>query len=51
MFDLARINKLKLVDNYSLIPQDKKYFVDSVHFSPAGMQLVAKNIADVMLDK
>lgn len=48
MLDLARINKLKLVDNYSLIPQDKKYFVDSVHFSPAGMKLVAQNIADVI---
>ena len=48
MFELARINKLKLVDNYSLIPQDEKYFVDSVHFSPAGMKLLAKNIADVI---
>lgn len=48
MMDLARTNQLKLVDNYSLVPQDEKYFVDSVHFSPEGMKLVAKNIAEVM---
>ena len=34
MIDLAQSNKLKLVDNYSLVPQNEKYFVDSIHFSP-----------------
>ena len=48
MIDLAQANKLKLVDNYSLVPQNEKYFVDSVHFSPEGMKLVAKNIAEVI---
>ena len=48
MIDLAQSNKLKLVDNYSLVPQNEKYFVDSIHFSPEGMKLVAKNIAEVI---
>lgn len=42
---LAKKNDLPLVDNAVLVPNDERYFVDSVHFTPAGMRLVASNIA------
>tara|TARA_B110001450_G_scaffold255843_2_gene284448 strand:- start:1833 stop:1952 length:120 start_codon:yes stop_codon:yes gene_type:complete len=29
-----------------MIPHEEKYFVDTVHFTPDGMKLLAKNIAD-----
>lgn len=34
-----------LVDSYSLMPKEDKYFVDSIHFSPEGMSLLAKYIS------
>ena len=43
---LAEENKLKLVDAYNLIPKDNKNFVDTVHFTPDGMKLLAKNISE-----
>ena len=46
MKELADENRLPLVDNSSLVPPDEKYYVDSVHFTPEGMKLVAKNIAN-----
>ena len=42
---LAEKNQLKLVDAYNIIPKNKKYFLDTVHFTPDGMQLLAKNIS------
>jgi lysophospholipase L1-like esterase len=45
---LADKNDLKLVDNAVLLPQDERYFVDSVHFTPEGMRLIASNIAEVI---
>lgn len=45
---LADKNELRLVDNAALVPQDERYFVDSIHFTPAGMRLIASNIADVI---
>jgi len=47
--NLAESNNLILVDNAVLVPSEEKYFVDSVHFTPDGMHLVAKNIADAIL--
>ena len=44
--DLARLHELTIVDNAKLIPSDEKYFVDSLHFTPIGMKLLAKNIAN-----
>lgn len=46
MRNLARKNSLILVDNADLVPNDERYFVDSIHFTPEGMQLIAKNIAN-----
>ena len=34
-----------IVDNANLIPSEEKYFLDSLHFTPEGMKLLAKNIA------
>lgn len=45
---LADKNELKLVDNAVMVPQDERYFVDSVHFTPEGMRLIASNIAAVI---
>ena len=42
---LAIKNSLKLVDNAALVPLVERYFVDSVHFTPEGMHLIASNIA------
>ncbi len=44
--DLAYQYKIPVVDNANLIPQEEKYFLDSIHFTPEGMQLLAKNFAD-----
>tara|TARA_B100000519_G_C14255660_1_gene444876 strand:+ start:2836 stop:4032 length:1197 start_codon:yes stop_codon:yes gene_type:complete len=46
---LSEKNNLKLVDSASLIPRDDSYFVDSVHFTPKGMKLLAKCISDVIV--
>lgn len=48
MRQLAYKNELKLVDNAVLVPHDERYFVDSIHFSPEGMRLIANNIAAVI---
>jgi len=48
MRHLADKNELKLVDNAALVPHDERYFVDSIHFTPEGMRLIASNIADAI---
>ena len=45
MRDLSKLHKLPIVDNANLIPAEEKYFLDSLHFTPEGMKLLAKNIA------
>lgn len=45
MRELANKNNLTLVDNAALVPQDEEFFVDSIHFTPEGMRLIANNIA------
>ncbi len=47
--DLALKNQLILVDNAEKIPKDMRYFVDSIHFTPEGMRLVAENISEAIL--
>ena len=37
-----------LVDNAVLVPDDERYFVDSVHFTPEGMKMIAGNIAEAV---
>lgn len=46
---LALKHNVPLVENDLLIPSDDKYFVDSVHFAPEGMKLIAKNISDAVI--
>jgi lysophospholipase L1-like esterase len=43
--ELAKRHDLRLSDNAVLMPNDEKYFVDSVHYTPEGMQLLAENIS------
>jgi len=45
---LSKRNNLKLVDCFSLIPEDDSNFVDSRHFTPKGMNLLAKSINEVI---
>ena len=49
MAELARRYGIPLVDNYSLIPPDPVYFVDSIHFSPEGMRRLAANFSDLLI--
>jgi lysophospholipase L1-like esterase len=44
--ELAKQHGLPLVDIAALIPDDDAYFVDSVHFTPAGMQFLGERFAD-----
>lgn len=46
--ELAAKNNLLLIDNAQLIPHEERYFVDSIHFSPDGMKLLASNFADAI---
>ena len=48
--ELATKFNIALVDNEILIPGEDKYFLDSVHFSHDGMQLLAKNISGSITD-
>ena len=45
---LSKRNNLKLVDCFSLIPEDDSNFVDSRHFTPKGMNLLAQHISDAI---
>jgi len=45
MRELAAAHNVPLVDNELLIPQEDRYFVDTVHFTPEGMHIVAENIS------
>ena len=46
---IAAKSETEIVDNAQLVPHDENYFVDSIHFTPAGMQLLASNFAEVLL--
>ena len=50
MKKLAR-NNIKIVDNAKIIPKDEKFFVDSIHFSHLGMELIAQNFANKIKEK
>jgi lysophospholipase L1-like esterase len=47
--DLAVKNNLRIIDNALMVPSEDKYFVDSIHFTPEGMRLIAVNIAEVIM--
>ena len=47
---LADLNQVGFVDNNSLIPKKNEFFVDSIHFSHAGMQLLASNFANKIIE-
>lgn len=43
--NLAEINSIDIVDAYNLIPQNNENFVDTIHFTPVGMKLLASEIS------
>ena len=48
--ELASKYNLPLVENDILVQRENKYFVDTVHFTPEGMQLLAKNISQPIIE-
>jgi lysophospholipase L1-like esterase len=48
--DLATHHNAPLVDIAGLIPDDDAYFVDSVHFTPLGMQFLAEQFGKCIVD-
>lgn len=48
--ELALKYNLPLVETDLLIPQEEEYFVDSVHFTPEGMTLLAENISQPIVE-
>ena len=50
MRNLAVKHNLPLVDNAHLVPKEDKYFVDTVHFTPEGMHLIAENISHPIIE-
>ncbi len=49
--DLSVKFNCDFVDQDKLIPKTKKHFVDSMHFTPSGMECLVKNFSDVILSK
>lgn len=50
MKKIAEKHAISLVDNNILFPFEERYFVDSIHFSPEGMRLLAENISFPILE-
>jgi len=44
--ELAERHGLPLVDNAERVPRETKYFIDSIHFTPEGMEELARNLAE-----
>ncbi len=47
--ELSLKYNIYLVDSYNLIPKEDKYFVDSIHFTPEGMGLLAKFMSEPII--
>ncbi len=43
---LGAQNQLSVVQNHNLVPKTMDNFVDSIHFTPAGMKVLAKNFGE-----
>ena len=50
MTKLCHKHNIPLVDNFKLIPREEKYFMDTIHFAPEGMTLVAENISKPIIE-
>jgi lysophospholipase L1-like esterase len=50
MTDLCHKHDIPLIDNFNLIPREEKYFMDTIHFTPEGMTLVAENISKPIIE-
>lgn len=48
--NLCHKHNIPLVDNFNLVPREEKYFVDTVHFAPDGMTLIAANISKPIIE-
>lgn len=49
MRELAQKHFLPLVDCNKLMPQEEKYFIDNIHFSPFGMKELAQHISEPII--
>lgn len=48
--ELARLHGLPLVDCDALVPRDDRYFVDSIHFTPDGMKVLAEHVSAPLVE-
>jgi hypothetical protein len=49
--ELSKKLKCNFVNQNKSIPKNKKYFVDSMHFTIDGMKKLSKNFGDIILSK
>lgn len=49
ILDLAREFGTLYVDQDKLIPKEKAYFADAIHFTPEGMELMARNFGQTII--
>lgn len=47
---LAQELEVEFVDQAALVPREDEYFVDGVHFAPSGMEVLAKNFHEAILE-
>lgn len=48
--DIAKINEIPLIDLATLVPQDKEYMYDVMHYNDNGSKFVSKIIAEKLID-
>ena len=50
-YEISKNENCEYLDVSSMLSRSDKYFVDSVHFSPEGMKVLAKIMATKILNK
>ena len=48
--EVAKANEIPLIDLAKLVPQDKKYMYDSIHYNDMGSKFVANIISEQLID-
>ena len=48
---LAKKNDIEFVDNNNLIEKNDNLFVDTIHFSKEGMNIIAENFCKKIIEK
>ncbi len=48
--EVARVNEISLIDLAKLVPQEKTYLYDALHYNDTGSKLAANIISDQLID-